>query len=131
MTRTLVFGGARSGKSAHAEKLAAQSGKEVVYIATAQAGDAEMTARIAHHRERRDHGWTTVEETLALGDAILHWSAPQRLVLPSTGDWSSVGVYYWRTGVDDGAPDRAQHTVEFSNPTGWAPDIDAILPVVR
>jgi adenosylcobinamide kinase/adenosylcobinamide-phosphate guanylyltransferase len=81
MTRTLVFGGARSGKSAHAEKLAAQSGKEVVYIATAQAGDAEMTARIAHHRERRDHGWTTVEETLALGDAILHWSAPQRLVL--------------------------------------------------
>lgn len=57
--------------------------------------------------------------------------APQRLVLPSTGDWSSVGVYYWRTGVDDGAPDRAQHTVEFSNPTGWAPDIDVILPVVR
>lgn len=81
MTRTLVFGGARSGKSAHAEKLAAQSGKDVVYIATAQEGDAEMAARIAHHRERRDQGWTTVEETLALGEAILRWSAPQRLVL--------------------------------------------------
>jgi adenosylcobinamide kinase / adenosylcobinamide-phosphate guanylyltransferase len=81
MTRTLVFGGARSGKSAHAEKLAAQSGKEVIYLATAHAGDAEMAARIAHHRERRDRNWTTVEETLALGDAILRWSAPQRLVL--------------------------------------------------
>lgn len=81
MTRTLVFGGARSGKSAHAEKLAAQSGREVVYIATAQAGDAEMAARIAHHRERRDQSWTVVEEALMLGDAILRWSAPQRLVL--------------------------------------------------
>ena len=81
MIGTLVFGGARSGKSAHAEKLAAQSGKEVVYIATAQAGDAEMATRIEHHRGRRDQGWTTVEETLALGDAILRWSAPQRLVL--------------------------------------------------
>jgi adenosylcobinamide kinase / adenosylcobinamide-phosphate guanylyltransferase len=81
MTRTLVFGGARCGKSAYAEQLAVQSGREVIYIATAQAGDAEMTARIAHHRERRDQRWTTVEETLALGDAILRWSAPQRLLL--------------------------------------------------
>lgn len=81
MTRTLVFGGARSGKSAHAEKLADDSGKEVIYIATAQAGDAEMTARIAHHRQQRKPGWTTVEEPLALGDAITRWSAPQRLIL--------------------------------------------------
>jgi adenosylcobinamide kinase / adenosylcobinamide-phosphate guanylyltransferase len=81
MTRTFVFGGARSGKSAHAEQLAAQSGREVVYIATAQAGDAEMAARITRHREQRNAGWTTVEETLALGDAILRWSTPQRLLL--------------------------------------------------
>ena len=53
MTRTLVFGGARSGKSAYAEKLAAESGKEVVYIATARAGDGEMSTRIAHHRQQR------------------------------------------------------------------------------
>jgi adenosylcobinamide kinase / adenosylcobinamide-phosphate guanylyltransferase len=81
MTRTLVLGGARSGKSAHAEQIAVDSGKSVVYIATAEAGDAEMTARIAHHRKRRNQAWTTVEETHALGDAIARWSAPDRLLL--------------------------------------------------
>lgn len=81
MTRTLVFGGARSGKSAYAEKLAADSGKEVIYIATAQAGDAEMAARIAHHRQRRNSGWTTVEEAQALGEVITRWSTPKRIVL--------------------------------------------------
>ncbi|MGH8807827.1 MAG: bifunctional adenosylcobinamide kinase/adenosylcobinamide-phosphate guanylyltransferase [Noviherbaspirillum sp.] len=81
MTRTLVLGGARSGKSAHAEQLATASGKRVIYVATAQAGDAEMAARIAHHRQRRDPAWSTVEETHALGGVILRWSAPDKLVL--------------------------------------------------
>lgn len=81
MNCALVLGGARSGKSAWAERLAAASGKEVVYIATAQAGDGEMAARIVHHRARRPSAWTTVEEPLALGDAILRASAPDRLVL--------------------------------------------------
>ena len=79
--RTFVFGGARSGKSAYAERIARESGKEVVYIATAQAGDAEMRARIAHHRDRRDASWHTVEEGMRLGQAIAEWSAPHRLVL--------------------------------------------------
>lgn len=81
MTRTFVFGGARSGKSQYAETLADASGKSVVYVATAQAGDAEMAARIAHHRTRRDAGWTTVEEPLALGDVLRQWCAPERVVL--------------------------------------------------
>lgn len=81
MARTLVFGGARSGKSAWAERLAQESGKEVVYVATAHAGDAEMQARIAHHRERRDAAWRTVEEGMQLGAAIDTWSVPGRLVL--------------------------------------------------
>lgn len=81
MTRTLVFGGTRSGKSAFAEKLAAASAKEVVYIATARAGDGEMAARIAQHRLQRPSVWTTVEEPLALGEALSKWSGPQRLVL--------------------------------------------------
>lgn len=81
MTRTFVLGGARSGKSAYAETLAAGSGKEVLYVATAQAGDAEMAARIARHRQQRDQAWRTVEEPLALGAAIAKWSAPERLIL--------------------------------------------------
>jgi adenosylcobinamide kinase/adenosylcobinamide-phosphate guanylyltransferase len=81
MTRTLVFGGARSGKSGHAESLAAASGKEVIYVATARAGDGEMATRIAHHRQRRDQAWTTVEEPLALADVITRWSSPNQLIL--------------------------------------------------
>jgi adenosylcobinamide kinase/adenosylcobinamide-phosphate guanylyltransferase len=81
MTISLVLGGARSGKSAHAEKLAAGSEKGVVYIATAQAHDDEMQQRIEIHRQRREAGWTTVEEPLALGQAIRRWSAPGNVVL--------------------------------------------------
>ncbi|HVL74512.1 MAG TPA: bifunctional adenosylcobinamide kinase/adenosylcobinamide-phosphate guanylyltransferase [Noviherbaspirillum sp.] len=81
MTRTLVLGGARSGKSVHAERLALAGGKQCIYLATALAGDAEMAARIAHHRARRDAGWITVEETLALGDALLRWCAADRVVV--------------------------------------------------
>lgn len=81
MTRTLVFGGARSGKSVYAEKLACESGKEIVYIATAQAGDEEMATRVRHHRAQRPAEWTTREEPLRLGDAILREALPGRLLL--------------------------------------------------
>ena len=81
MTRTFILGGARSGKSAYAETLAAATGKEVIYVATAQAGDGEMAARIARHRQQRDSTWTTLEEPLALGALIKKWSAPDRVVL--------------------------------------------------
>lgn len=81
MTRSLVFGGARCGKSAYAERLALASRKEVIYIATARAGDAEMASRIAQHRHQRPAAWLTVEEPLALADALLRHCAPQRLVL--------------------------------------------------
>jgi adenosylcobinamide kinase/adenosylcobinamide-phosphate guanylyltransferase len=79
--RTLVFGGARSGKSALAERLAHASGKEVVYLATSHAGDAEMAARIAHHRDRRPAGWRTVEEPTALAATLRALCAPGRIVL--------------------------------------------------
>jgi adenosylcobinamide kinase/adenosylcobinamide-phosphate guanylyltransferase len=89
LQRTLILGGARSGKSAHAEQLALTSasefGKELIYIATAQAYDTEMASRIGQHRQRRDANsaarWITVEEPLALGAALTQWCAPQRLVL--------------------------------------------------
>lgn len=81
MTRTLVFGGARSGKSAFAEQLASASGKEVVYIATAQARDGEMATRIAHHRAQRPASWSTIEEPLRLGATLRAQAAPGRLLL--------------------------------------------------
>jgi adenosylcobinamide kinase/adenosylcobinamide-phosphate guanylyltransferase len=79
--RTLILGGARSGKSALAERLAHESGQAVVYIATAQAHDAEMAVRIAHHRDRRPAHWQSVEEPLALADTLRAYAHPDRCVL--------------------------------------------------
>ncbi|MEZ4714085.1 MAG: bifunctional adenosylcobinamide kinase/adenosylcobinamide-phosphate guanylyltransferase [Caldilineaceae bacterium] len=68
---TLILGGARSGKSAYAERLAAELGGEaVLYVATAQALDEEMQARIDRHRAERSAGWSTVEAPKQVGAAI-------------------------------------------------------------
>lgn len=67
---TLVLGGARSGKSRRAEAIIRSLGGNRIYIATAQAFDAEMEERIAQHRLDRGTGWTTIEEPLALADAL-------------------------------------------------------------
>lgn len=66
----LVLGGARSGKSRHAQALAEAAGGRLVFVATAQAFDAEMGDRIARHRADRDARWATIEAPLALADAI-------------------------------------------------------------
>jgi adenosylcobinamide kinase/adenosylcobinamide-phosphate guanylyltransferase len=67
---TLVIGGARSGKSAFAEQLALQSARPRRYIATAQAWDDEMRARIAAHQRQRGPDWTSVEAPLDLAAAL-------------------------------------------------------------
>ncbi len=77
---TLVLGGARSGKSRHAEGLVIAAAPPWVYVATAQAGDAEMAARIAHHRARRGAGWDTVEAPHDLAAAIAAAPAGRLLV---------------------------------------------------
>ncbi|MDD1622416.1 MAG: bifunctional adenosylcobinamide kinase/adenosylcobinamide-phosphate guanylyltransferase, partial [Methylococcaceae bacterium] len=77
----LVLGGARSGKSRYAEQQAIASGLQVIYIATAEAGDEEMQARIAHHRQRRAEHWQTVEQPIHLAQAIAEHAGPQYCIL--------------------------------------------------
>jgi adenosylcobinamide kinase/adenosylcobinamide-phosphate guanylyltransferase len=78
---TLVLGGARSGKSAFAEKLVEASGLAPVYLATGQAFDGEMNERIALHQGRRGPQWRTVEEPLELREALLREAAADRVLL--------------------------------------------------
>lgn len=68
--KELIVGGARSGKSAHAERLATESGLQVVYVATAQVLDGEMERRVALHRERRPVDWGLVESPLNLAETL-------------------------------------------------------------
>lgn len=67
---TFILGGARSGKSVHAEALIARTPAPWAYIATGQAFDEEMRERIAHHRDRRGEGWRTVEAPFDLAGAL-------------------------------------------------------------
>jgi adenosylcobinamide kinase / adenosylcobinamide-phosphate guanylyltransferase len=71
MRRTiLITGGARSGKSAIAEARTLEFARHAIYIATAQARDAEIAKRIAAHQARRGKGWTTHAEPLDLSGAL-------------------------------------------------------------
>lgn len=79
--KTLILGGARSGKSQLAEQLAAASGLPVTYLATAEAGDDEMQRRIAHHRSRRPDHWQCVEETLNLAARLQQLAHPEHCLL--------------------------------------------------
>jgi adenosylcobinamide kinase/adenosylcobinamide-phosphate guanylyltransferase len=69
-TLTLILGGARSGKSAYAEALAPRLGERVLYVATAEALDDEMRARVAAHQARRPPDWITLEVPLNVGAAL-------------------------------------------------------------
>jgi adenosylcobinamide kinase/adenosylcobinamide-phosphate guanylyltransferase len=70
VNKLLVTGGIRSGKTGLAEQRAREAGTDVVYVATATAGDAEMAERIRHHRQQRPDHWGLVEEPVGLGGVV-------------------------------------------------------------
>ncbi len=78
---TLVMGGARSGKSSFAQRLAEDCDSDLVYIATAQAFDAEMTERITRHQSDRGPRWQTIECPLDLSDALALHQGNGRIIL--------------------------------------------------
>lgn len=98
--KELVLGGARSGKSRHAERTALATGAAVVYVATATAGDDAMAERIRRHRADRPADWSTVEVPLDLAGALEASAAPDRCLLVDcltlwlsnclgAGDWAA------------------------------------------
>jgi adenosylcobinamide kinase/adenosylcobinamide-phosphate guanylyltransferase len=101
--KTLVIGGARSGKSAWAERQAAAAGRDVAVLVTAQALDGEMAERIALHRAQRPPLWATVEAPITLAEALRREARPDRVLVVDC-------LTLWLTnlllaeGFDDAAP---------------------------
>jgi adenosylcobinamide kinase/adenosylcobinamide-phosphate guanylyltransferase len=87
---TFVLGGARSGKSRFAESLVEAMPPPWIYIATAEALDGEMRARVSEHEARRGHSWTTIEAPLALNRAIAeHGASGSPLLIDCLTLWLS------------------------------------------
>jgi adenosylcobinamide kinase/adenosylcobinamide-phosphate guanylyltransferase len=115
MPLTLVTGGVRSGKSSFAERLAARH-ERVVYVATAfvDPTDAEMQARITHHRTSRDAAWPTIETgagepTL---ERVLREATPEAaLLVDSLGSWLGAAMYALEAEIERDAP-RAEAALE-------------------
>lgn len=102
--KTLVLGGVRSGKSRFAEAQADASGLEVVYVATALAGDEEMRTRIDEHRRRRPPSWLTVEEPLRLASTLQQHARAHRCIVVDC-------LTLWLTNLLCQEPDRLEDEV--------------------
>ncbi|MFC2051845.1 bifunctional adenosylcobinamide kinase/adenosylcobinamide-phosphate guanylyltransferase [Chloroflexota bacterium] len=81
MKNILIIGGARSGKSHFAQELALRSGKSVLFVATAVAGDEEMRKRIEEHQRSRPATWITLEVTIHTGNQIIQKIGKTQVVI--------------------------------------------------
>ncbi|HHQ14552.1 MAG TPA: bifunctional adenosylcobinamide kinase/adenosylcobinamide-phosphate guanylyltransferase, partial [Chromatiales bacterium] len=125
--KQLLLGGARSGKSALAERLAAASGLPVTYIATATPGDSEMAVRIQHHRVRRPGAWETAEVPLRLSEALQTRAAARHCLLVDCltlwlTNWllrnDDLGWRAERAGLLQALPELPGEIILVSNETG-------------
>jgi len=110
MTFTLLLGGARSGKSALAERWAHEhvdAGGSVAVVATAEAFDDEMRERVARHRADRPAVWTTIEEPLDLAAAIAAAPPDALAVVDCLTTWLANLAFHGRAGDTDAAATRA------------------------
>lgn len=120
----LILGGARSGKSTLAEQRAVNSALELVYVATATAGDGEMSQRITHHQQRRGAQWTLVEEPIALAETLRQQQHPGRcIVIDCLTLWLSNCLHRqcWEqesTQLLTVLPELSGHIILVSNETG-------------
>lgn len=89
MGLVLLIGGARSGKSALAVRIAAAQPAPTTLIATGEPGDDEMAARIEQHRRERPAEWTTIEEPLELADAIVNVLDRDCLIIDCLTLWTA------------------------------------------
>jgi adenosylcobinamide kinase / adenosylcobinamide-phosphate guanylyltransferase len=110
MALLLLIGGARSGKSRLAVRLASVEDAQVQFIATAQAGDAEMTDRIAAHRAERPAAWATVEEPVRLREAIEAVASEACLIIDCLSLWVA-NLIEQRSGEEIEAEARASAQV--------------------
>jgi adenosylcobinamide kinase / adenosylcobinamide-phosphate guanylyltransferase len=117
MSLVFLIGGARSGKSSLAVRLAAGSGVPVVFIATGEARDDEMAERIARHRAERPAGWETVEEPIELHAAIDSAPPAACVVVDCLSLWVANLL---EQGVDPDlrVPSRSGPTIAVSNEVG-------------
>ena len=115
----LILGGARSGKSRLAEKLAVESGLAVTYVATSQALDGEMSARIAQHQVRRPAAWALVEEPVELARVLREQAGEGRCLLVEclTGLQGRIILVSNETGL--GVVPLGELTRRYVDEAGW------------
>jgi adenosylcobinamide kinase / adenosylcobinamide-phosphate guanylyltransferase len=121
MTLVVLIGGARSGKSTLAVELASAAGKPVTFIATGEAGDDEMAARIERHRRERPESWATVEEPLELERALSLVPAGQTAIVDCLSLWVANAGESAEAAADAAArlaAGRAGLTIAVSNEVG-------------
>lgn len=135
MGLTFLTGGARSGKSTLAVRLARASGCPVVFVATGEARDQEFAERITQHRSERPAEWTLVEEPVELGRALARADEQACAVVDCLSLWvanllarevSEHAIVAAATGTAKAAADRDAPTIVVTNEVGCG-----VVPATR